>query len=83
MKNYTDRSLQDLEQDRINLDRLKKQFGSFKNIGLRVGFTEKTANQNITNWYARGIPYRTKVRYPELFMPHIVGQSQDEQSSKK
>lgn len=74
---------QAVAEDARLLKALKKKFKSYTNIGVRVGYPRHTASAAVCNWVRRGIPYKYKVLYPELFMPHIVPSGQAEQSAQK
>ena len=38
---------------------------------LGKGFTP----QRIHNWFDRGIPSSVKVKFPEIFLPHLLGKA--------
>lgn len=72
-----------VEEDRRNLLALKRKFKTYTNVGIRIGLPRHTASATVCNWVRRGIPYKYKVMFPELFMPHLMAGSQDAQSSQK
>lgn len=71
-----------IEEDRRNLSALKKKFKTYTNVGVRIGLPRHTASATVCNWARRGIPYKYKVMFPELFMPHLTAGSQDEQKKE-
>ena len=47
-----------------------ESLGGPAQLAKRLGYAKHGGVQRVHNWITRGIPYRVKVEFPELFLSH-------------
>ena len=83
MAKRTSRPQHVIDEDVRIIGLLRKRFKTLTNIGVHIGLPRKDAAAFLCNWKRLGIPDVYKVKYPDLFMPHLWRPSQDEQIKHK
>lgn len=71
MTNRKNRPQQIVEQDRIILQDLIEKWGGINKFGARLGFNPKESSTKLNEWLRNGVPDHFKVKFPEMFMPHL------------